>query len=58
MGVYIKNQEMPTSCSNCFYAIHCEACVYKNMILKSDEIIFHIGKKSENCPLEEIEDKK
>lgn len=58
MGVYIKNQEMPTSCSNCFYAIRCEKCVFKDIILKNDEIIFHIGKKPDDCSLEEIEDKK
>ena len=54
MGVYIKNQEMPTSCTNCFYAIHCEKCVFKDIVLKNDEIIFHIGKKPDDCPLVEI----
>ncbi len=58
MGVYIKNQEMPMSCTNCFYAVHCEKCVFKDIVLKNDEIIFHIGKKPDDCPLEEIEDKK
>ena len=55
MGVYIKNQEMPTSCSDCFYAIHCKECVFKDIVLKSDEIIFHIGNKSKDCPLIEID---
>lgn len=56
MGVYIKNQEMPTSCTNCFYAIRCEACAFKSIILKSDEIIFHIGKKPDECPLIEVDE--
>ena len=54
MGVYIENQEMPTSCTNCFYAIHCKECVFENIVLKSDEIIFHIGSKPKDCPLIEI----
>ena len=58
MGVYIKNQEMPTNCSNCFYAIHCEACVFKKKITKNDDVIYYVGKKPDDCPLEEIEDKK
>ncbi len=58
MGVYIKNQEMPTSCSNCFYAIHCEACIFKNIVTKNDDVIYYVGKKPDDCPLEEIEDKK
>lgn len=57
MGVYIKNQEMPTSCTNCFYAVHCEACAFKSIILKSDEIIFYIGKKPDECPLVEASQK-
>lgn len=58
MGVYIKNQEMPTSCTNCFYAIRCEKCIFKNIIAKNDDIIYYVGKKPDDCPLEEIEDKK
>lgn len=58
MGVYIKNQEMPTSCSNCFYAVHCEVCIFKDIVLKNDEIIFHIGSKPKNCPLIEIKNEK
>lgn len=58
MGVYIKNQEMPTSCSNCFYAIHCEVCIFKNIVTKNDDVIHYVGKKPDDCPLEEIEDKK
>lgn len=55
MGVYIKNQEMPKSCSDCFYAIRCEKCIFKNIIAKNDDIIYYVGKKPDDCPLEEIE---
>ena len=58
MGVYIKNQEIPTSCTNCFYAIDCKECIFKDIVLTNDEIIFHIGSKSKDCPLIEIEDNK
>lgn len=58
MGVYIKNQEMPTSCTNCFYAVHCEACVFKDVALKGEEVIYYIGKKPENCPIKEIKNNK
>ena len=57
MGVYIKNQEMPTSCSNCFYAIHCEACIFKNIVTINDDVIYYVGKKPDDCPLEEIKKK-
>ena len=57
MGVYIKNQEMPTSCSNCFYAIHCEVCIFKNIVTKNDDVIYYVGKKPDDCPLEEIKKK-
>ena len=57
MGVYIKNQEMPTSCSNCFYAIHCEACIFKNIVTKNDDVIYYVGKKPDDRPLEEIKKK-
>lgn len=56
MGIYIKNQEMPTSCTNCFYAVHCEKCVFKNILMKGEEVIYHIGTKPKDCPLVEIED--
>lgn len=58
MGVYIKTEEVPTSCSNCFYAVHCDKCIFKEIILRNDEIIFHIGNKPENCPLIEIDESK
>ena len=54
MGVYIKNQEMPISCSNCFYAVHCEKCIFKNIIAKNNDIIYYVGKKPDDCPLVEI----
>ena len=54
MGVYIKNQEMPTSCSDCFYAIRCEKCIFKNIITKNNDIIYYVGKKPDDCPLIEI----
>lgn len=56
MGVYIKEQEMPTSCTNCFYAVRCDKCIFKNILLKGDEVIFYMGYKPKNCPLVEIKD--
>ena len=55
MGVYIKNQEMPTTCSDCFYSSHCNKCMF-GIELKKDEIIYYIGKKPDDCPLVEIKD--
>lgn len=55
MGIYIKNQEMPTSCSNCFYSDYCDKCMF-GIKLKKDEIIYYIGKKPDDCPLVEIKD--
>ena len=54
MGVYIKDKEMPSNCSSCFYAVHCKACIYKATIEIKDTI-FYIGKRPENCPLVEID---
>ena len=55
MGIYIKNEKMPTSCANCFYAIHCEVCIYK-VAINAEEIVFYIGKKPDDCPLIEIDE--
>lgn len=55
MGVYIKNVEMPKSCSDCFYAIRCDACVYK-AALDLKNTIFYMGKKPDECPLIEIDE--
>lgn len=56
MGIYIENEKMPDGCINCFYAIRCEKCVYKEIVLRSDEIIYRVGKKPDDCPLIEIKD--
>ena len=58
MGVYIEDVEMPKNCSQCFYAVHCEECVFKDVALKGEEVIYYIGKKPENCPIKEIKDNK
>ena len=55
MGVYIKNQEMPTTCSDCFYATYCNKCKF-GIELKKDSIIYYVGKKPDDCPLIEIKD--
>ena len=56
MGVYIKGIEMPKSCSDCFYVEHCTKCIFGKIIMNKNGIIFHMGKKPDDCPLEEIED--
>ena len=50
MGVYIKGIEMPKGCSDCFYAIRCDACIYK-VALELKDTIFYLGKKPDDCPL-------
>ena len=57
MGVYIKNEKVPKSCSSCFYAVHCNECIFKTTI-KDNATILYSGKKPENCPITEIEDNK
>lgn len=56
MGIYIKNEKAPKSCSSCFYAIHCDECIFKEIVLRSDEIIYRVGKKPDDCPITEVED--
>ena len=58
MGVYIEGIEMPKNCSQCFYAVHCEECAFKDIVLKGEEVIYYIGKKPENCPIKEIKNNK
>ena len=53
MGVYIENQKMPITCSDCFYATYCNKCKF-GIELKKDSIIYYIGKKPNDCPLIEI----
>lgn len=57
MGVYIKNEKAPKSCSSCFYAVHCNECIFKTTI-KDNATILYSGKKPENCPITEVEDNK
>jgi len=57
MGVYIKSEEIPKSCSSCFYAIHCNECGFKTTI-KDNATILYSGKKPDNCPLIEIKEEK
>ena len=55
MGVYIKGIEMPKGCSDCFYAIRCDACIYK-AVLELKDTIYYLGKKPDDCPLVEIDE--
>ena len=55
MGVYIKDEKMPKSCTDCFYAKRCNVCVYK-VVLNLEETIFYIGKRPDECPLEEVDE--
>ena len=55
MGIYIKDEKMPTNCMDCFYIEHCTKCIFKKININKDEIIFKIGKIPDNCPLIEIE---
>jgi hypothetical protein len=56
MGVYIKNEKMPTTCSNCFYAEYCLKCTFGKIKWDKNNIIFYAGKKPDDCPLIEIKD--
>ena len=55
MGVYIKGIEMPKSCASCFYAVHCEVCIYK-VAINAEGIVFYLGKKPDDCPLIEVDE--
>lgn len=55
MGVYIKDREVPKNCSSCFYAIHCDKCIFKTGI-KAEGMIHYIGKKPKDCPISEVKE--
>lgn len=55
MGIYIKDEKMPTNCVDCFYIEHCTKCIFKKINIDKDGVIFKIGKIPDNCPLIEIE---
>lgn len=58
MGIYIENEKMPKNCTSCFYAIHCSECVFKDINLKGENVIYYLGLKPKDCPLVEIENEK
>ena len=53
MGIYIKNEKMPKGCASCFYAVHCEVCIYK-VAINAEGMVFYIGEKPDDCPLVEV----
>ena len=57
MGVYIYEKTAPNSCTECFYAVRCDKCIFKGDLINKDTMYYY-NYKPKDCPMVEIDDNK